>query len=430
MDNHERELLEGALDLLHRLLGYADAKDDFKPILKFADDDPTVIPFPGNVQHAPPNRAGHEFFTQNENPLTLEQVNRMLIELNVKLKARQRSDGRFELRPTIGGKRVSIYGQSAEELKMKLEKCFKESKRTPAKSKLCLFEWLDEWLEVYKKPNVAKHTYENLERCIRTHLKVRLKNKALNQYSMTEIMKALNEIESTRMRKYARGTLRDALNCAVTAGHIKSSPAQNLPPVKHVSQKGKAIPLLDLLDMITTAKERLDSELFRAYLFCLFSGARRDEAAFMTAGDIDRKNKIIYIHGTKTEGSKRRIPMFHILERIVDGTYSSATSRLFNAPKYRFDRDIKKFAGEGSSATLHWLRHTFGTIQICVLGIPANTVALWMGHADAATTMRIYTHPEDLAPDIYFSGAYTETEKIEILNERYNRIISTVENLL
>ena len=66
MDNHERELLEGALDLLHRLLGYADAKDDFKPILKFADDDSNVIPFPGNVQHAPPNRAGHEFFTQKK----------------------------------------------------------------------------------------------------------------------------------------------------------------------------------------------------------------------------------------------------------------------------------------------------------------------------------------------------------------------------
>ena len=423
MDNHERELLEGALDLLHRLLGYADAKDDFKPILKFADDDPNIIPFPGNVQHAPPKRAGHEFFT-------LEQINRMLIEMNIQLKARQRSDGRFELRPTIGGKRVSIYGQSAEELKMKLEKCFKESKRTPAKSKLCLFEWLDEWLEVYKKPNVAKHTYENLERCIRTHLKVRLKNKALNQYSMTEIMKALNEIESTRMRQYARGTLRDALNCAVTAGHIKSSPAQNLPTVKHVSQKGKAIPLLDLLDMITAAKERLHPEVFRAYLFCLFAGTRRDEAANMRAGDIDWKNKIIYIPGTKTESSKRRIPMFKILEKIVSGAYPSVTSPLFNASKFHINTDFKLFAGAGSSATLHWLRHTFGTIQICVLGIPANTVALWMGHADAATTMRIYTHPEDLAPDIYFSGTYTETEKIEILNERYNNIISIVEKLL
>ena len=46
MDNYERQLFDSAMELLHRLAGYADAKADFKPILHFADKDEKVITFP------------------------------------------------------------------------------------------------------------------------------------------------------------------------------------------------------------------------------------------------------------------------------------------------------------------------------------------------------------------------------------------------
>ena len=32
MDHHERELLESALKLLHQIIGYADAKEDFSTL--------------------------------------------------------------------------------------------------------------------------------------------------------------------------------------------------------------------------------------------------------------------------------------------------------------------------------------------------------------------------------------------------------------
>ena len=53
-----------------------------------------------------------------------------------------------------------------------------------------------------------------------------------------------------------------------------------------------------------------------------------------------------------------------------------------------------------------------------------------MGHSDPATTMRIYTHPEDLAPDVYFLGTYSEEQKKEILLQRYNKLVETVERIL
>ncbi len=41
--------------------------------------------------------------------------------------------------------------------------------------------------------------------------------------------------------------------------------------------------------------------------------------------------------------------------------------------------------------TLHWLRHTYCTL-LYLSGIDVLTACAWMGHADVATTLRIYTH--------------------------------------
>ena len=154
--------------------------------------------------------------------ITLEQVNAMLVELNIKIKARQRSDGLFEIRPCVGGKRFSIYGKSAEELAKKYRAFLKNPPFQPLPVKTTLFSWFDEWLETYKKPNIAENTYQNIVRCVNKHIKPNLKDKALSNYTLTELTNMLNAIDSTRMRKYARGILREAFNTAVSAGKCTS----------------------------------------------------------------------------------------------------------------------------------------------------------------------------------------------------------------
>lgn len=385
------------------------------------------------------HRVRNEIYAENRAQLRiipkkttlLEEINQMLIQLNLSLKARQRADGRYEIRPTINGKKHSIYGKSADELVKKYKQLLKLKKeQTEPKSKITLFEWLDQWLEIYKKPNVAKNTFGNLERCVRCQLKANLENKAINRYTVNELTKAINNVPTTRMRKYARGTLVAALACAVSVGLLKESPADKIPQVKHVSKKGKAFALLDLQEMLLEAPKKIPAQLLHYYIFSLFAGTRRDEALYIKGGDFDLKNKIVYIRGTKTESSERRIPMFPILEKIFNLYKPTKFERLFTVGKHRTDGDFPLFKGADREGTLHSLRHTFGTIQICALGIPANTVALWMGHSTASTTVDKYTHPEDLAPDIYFSGAYSEAEKIDILRKRYNEIVSIAESLL
>ncbi len=355
----------------------------------------------------------------------------MLVELNIKLKARQRADGRFEIRPTIGGKRKSIYGDSAEDLAKKYRAFLNETKKQKTPTvKTTLFSWFDEWLETYKKPNVTEKTYLNIYRCVKKHIKPNLEDKSLSRYTLTELTNALNAIESTRMRKYARGIIREAFNTAVSAGKCTTSPAQYLFPVKHVSQKGKAFALTELQELLNTCAEKLPREYFLYYVFCLFAGTRRDEACNVRKADCDFKNKIIYIRGTKSETSNRRVPMFPILEKVLRERAQEEGETVFTIPSHRADRTFQIFRGERTEAVLHWLRHTFGTIQICVNRIPVNTVSLWLGHTDVSMTIKNYTHPEDLAPDIYFSGTYSEEEKLKILKQRYNFIISEVEKRL
>ena len=275
--------------------------------------------------------------SKSTNTLTLEELNEMLVTLNIKLKAKHRKDGLFEITPTLGGKKVSIYGHSAEELAAKYKKKIREAKKetlhksktpkTPQQKKsncITLFAWFDEWLTVYKKPFVSKSTFLNLFHCIKKHIRPYLKDRPMDEYTMTELTTALNRIASTRMRKYARGVLQAAFAMAVSAEKITRSPAANLLPVKHIPKRGKAFALKEL-EALIFAENGLKREYWLYYLFCLFSGTRREEALSITRSDLDFENKTIHIPGTKTEGSDRLIPMFPILEKIIRATDQRTT---------------------------------------------------------------------------------------------------------
>ena len=109
MDNHEYSVIKTVLKLLHELIGTEDARRDFKPILRFADE------------LVAERRAALQIinFTEVKQNSILEEIRSMLLQLNLTLKVRERKDGRFEIRPTIDGRKVSIYGKTAEELKTK-----------------------------------------------------------------------------------------------------------------------------------------------------------------------------------------------------------------------------------------------------------------------------------------------------------------------
>lgn len=167
-------------------------------------------------------------------------------------------------------------------------------------------------------------------------------------------------------------------------------------------------------------------------VLCIFSllGLRRSEIAGMRWSAIELDAGIVTITrtvtvsskgkkdktGTKTRSSTRDLPLPKVAFRILTDAQSRARrDRLASGSAWNGDEDGHVFRqplGEGyhprtvnarwnaaldnaglPHIRLHDGRHTAATV-LHLDGAPAAVVAAWLGHASAATTMRIYTHSQ------------------------------------
>ena len=53
-----------------------------------------------------------------------------------------------------------------------------------------------------------------------------------------------------------------------------------------------------------------------------------------------------------------------------------------------------------------------------------------MGHSNVQTTLKTYTHPEQLNREIFLDGSLTEDEKNEHLRQEYAEILGLIETIL
>lgn len=390
MDNHERELLEGALDLLHRLLGYADAKDDFKPILKFADDDPNVIPFPGNVQHAPPDRAGHEFFTQKKKSdepgtsseeergvqFTEKELNSMpkkiqkLFRTNKAVAHVRLQKGKYyEIRVMINGEAISASAKTLSLAKERfLEKLYNPSskKRTPT-----FATFAQEWLENVVKPFVKQVTYEDYERLLKNHILPAFGDNKLHEIDSMTLQKFLNE----------KGSNRTTEKCFTLLGSLFGYAAPKYIPYSPMQYVKK--PIYNPKEKSPLSKE--EEFAFVEYLFktanpyrhnlivILYAGLRRSE---LKSAVFD-ENFVTVLSAKQRFGRpevSRSIPISPILRKFLP---------IGEMPDVRDDTLSTVFKevndALGMQHTLHDLRKTFNT-RARTCGIPKLLVMHWLGH--------------------------------------------------
>src|ERR671937_1331373 len=97
----------------------------------------------------------------------------------------RRPDGRWMAQITIGrnpetGKprRATFYGKTRQEVADKLTKALREKQQGTfvAPHKLTLGEWLDTWLQEYKKPKLRPLSFRNNETMKLNHLKLALRH--------------------------------------------------------------------------------------------------------------------------------------------------------------------------------------------------------------------------------------------------------------
>ncbi len=353
----------------------------------------------------------------------------MIIELKISGNVLERKNGLIEFRNPLFG---SVYGRSVEELRAKLERKISLAKahllKKPAKKKKSplLSAFYEETYLPYKKSrNLAEHTIKGIEynfNYLRQHF-----DKPIAEYTPKEIESFLLSIEKTRKAQLLQGLLNNIFRKAVLDGIIEKNPCNPIDHIIHEMNQGKALPFTDqerfFVSLFADGHATLAQKCY--FAFAYLTGARRNEALAVTRQDVDFENNVLHLPGTKTEGSDRYLPLFPLAAKLLQ--LMPAESKFFpfcEAIVYKiFSRHCDKFK-------LHDLRHTFGTIQICVNKIDVKTVSLWMGHSNIQTTLRIYTHPEHLDRGIFLSGNLSETEKLELLKEKVGKVCGIIERFI
>lgn len=267
-----------------------------------------------------------------------------------------------------------------------------------------LGEWLDEWYEVYKKPNLKPYSLRNIEQVLRLYVPTELKKKPLSELRAHEIEKVLSKIPFPREKVYARQVLFSALRKAERLDFIPRNIMEAVDPVKYKKQKSKSLTIEEQREFM----EKLERSRYRwLMLFYLLTGVRRCEALTIEWQDVDYGEKLIHIKGTKTAGSERDILLTEDVAAVLEeqrkqnarerearkrGQYHKAPeSIVFPFAAQQVSREFKKLC---PNHHLHELRHTFIT-RCAESGVNINVCQQLVGHATADMTLNVYTHVMD-----------------------------------
>lgn len=220
---------------------------------------------------------------------------------------RQRSDGRWEARYTVGhdpgtGKQVqrSIYGASQKEVAQKLRQVTSEiddgTYREPCR--MTLGRWLDIWAKEYTN-NVKELTLAAYRSQIRNHIKPALGAIKLTALTTENIQSYCNQLIcgkkplAPKTIKNIHGVLHKALSKAVALGYIRFNPADNVtlpriekPQIKPLTDENVAL-------FINAIKGNKYEYL---YLTDLFTGMRMGEILGLTWDSIDFEQGTITVN--------------------------------------------------------------------------------------------------------------------------------------
>ena len=323
MDNYERQLLESAIDLLHRLLGRADAKDDFKPILRFVPDEP--LPFAGrkpplaesqeenfypNEKKPDAGTSGEEGFvefTEKEIRQMPEHFRKMILVNRKRCRMRRHKSGKngwtYEIRYRAEGYNLSAGGKTIELAKANMLQKMKKAKR-PIRSENdvpdTFHSFATYYFEHFRKGNVAQRTYSTDLNRYEKYLKPHFDETPLDRITPTDCKNLIDQIEADGKGKTADevySLMSVIFKGAISHHLITFSPLSIVQHRQHERKSGTALTREEeklLLEGLTERPFQIAAAL------ALFCGLRpneletaRIEGAFIVAKNSKRKNKVI-----------------------------------------------------------------------------------------------------------------------------------------
>lgn len=358
----------------------------------------------------------------------IREVQEMILELKIDGSVREHRNGLLKFHSALTG---SIYGRSKEEIEHKLISKLKglEISKKPRKkdnSPLLSEFFENDYLPYKRRQELRPNSIAHIELQARYMFDHGF-DKPMSAYKPKDIETFLYSIPKSNKRLHMQYILNNMFNRALALSIIKSNPCSPIDKVKYVGKLGTAFSFEDQIKFFETVfSSRLDYSQKCYFAILYLTGARRKEALDLTTEHVDFINKILTIPGTKTALSARKIPLTPTVERILRSLHVDC-GKFFQFNECKASEIFRK-VWKNSEQKMHDLRHTFGTIKACVDRVDIKTVAVLLGHSTISTTVRVYTHPEQLDRGTFLRGDMSDDEKINTYREKYAMVISLIES--
>ena len=329
---------------------------------------------------------------------------------------------------THEGKRIFVSGKTEEEAIANRErrKLELESGETILGKSMLVSSWVEQYLEVYKRPLVSDDQFNFIEACFRLHILPYIGSIPIKDVKAIDCQRVMNGMVgySGGYILKIHGILNTMFKVSENNQLIRRNPAAFITVPKGPSGHFRALTPNEK-KVFLKACEISPYGLWGLYL--LYTGAGPGESAKLLGQHIDFEKRTIYIDGTKTEYRPRTVPMNDILyERFSeikltpfqpvfqnkDGKPLSKT-----ALKRRWASLIKEMNILMGCATdygelkrvlppyavapdlrAYCLRHTYAT-DLRDAGIDITVAMRYMGHGSAKMLTEIYIGMTQLAFD-------------------------------
>lgn len=342
---------------------------------------------------------------------------------------KKNSKGLYRKVITYNGQRYDLSAKSEEELYLKIaqKKIDIDSGNVVMNKNTTVSRWCDEWLEVYKRPNVGQRHYVDLELMLRLHIKPEIGTLKVSEVKKVHLQKLLNGHKGMSYSHVAklRSCLYELFDAAVEEEIIFRNPAHKLTLPANVH--GETIPFTD--EEYNACFEVAKTHRGGAWVMTMLTCALRpQETVPLKWSDINLNERLISIDtaaefagnvGTvkepKTKAGKRVVgicdELYNLLATLpktsiyvfpkADGGMMTVTAmrRLWES----FIRAVDIYMGAKlyrnavvesklqKGLTQYSCRHTCIT-RLILSGADVKTVQVFAGHESVETTLKYYTH--------------------------------------
>ncbi len=202
------------------------------------------------------------------------------------------------------------------------------------------------------------------------------------------------------MRK-VNGCLSQCFRDAVYDDYLKKDPSYNVDikgTNKAKDESTKFMTIKQYIDMIEYFKSRNEMSYIFLYILAI-TGARYSDVINMIELDLNEKDGLIHLRGTKTANADRFVEVTQKDVQLIKYKISKLPKRLdgkifslsHNAVKKSFNHTKKQIGLKDDGITPYALQHTH-TSYLLSKGIPIEYISKRLGHYNISITLDVYSH--------------------------------------